>query len=364
MRLVSFVLAMLLMAACAGAAQAGPRFSGRLVKLDSAKRVVVFTRSDGKTCRALVRKDAIVKRLGVDAPMNTFRPGDYIVVEIVGPLNDVPLDASALYDVHTAGRAPSAIGSAPHTEQGGFVTGGGPAAPSIVGHQPEAAVIGIGGTQGNVPLVGHYEVHSKPAEHAGHHDGPGVGPYGPNTNAHGTQTIQIKPVTEPTHSGPFVAAPAPAGSPYTAQVIAQGGVSQPQSNVTTPPPAPQPIPPPVQQYPTAQTYPQQQAPANPNVLISGEDTPVSSNPSMPEIVSMQGNVSQVVPARRMFYVQALVNGKPAQVAVIVPQQVMVISTKSQQMVGVETLRVGDFVMLQGMQGMGGVVEARKVFLNN
>lgn len=337
-----------------------PRITGRLVKVNAQKRIVVFQRADGKMLRAAIRKDAVVRRLGTDTTMATFRPGDYVVVEVVGPLNDVPLDSAALMDTGSAGRAPSAIGSAPNTPTGTFATAGGPAAPMPFPQQPSVgAQTALGGSQPAVPGVGQYDVNSKPAQ-PDTQPGPGVGAYGPIGAGPTSQTIQIPPQNPkfpaPPTSATYTASPSPANSPWTGQVIAQGGVTPaPPPNSVSPPRAPTPILMPQQP---------QQAPPNPNVLISGEESPSGANPGIPDVVSIQGNVTQVDLGRRMFYVQAMLAGRPQMVAVVVPPQVQMLSARTQQAVGFDTLRVGDFVILQGIQSIGGAIEARtRIFIN-
>ncbi len=327
----------------------GPRRLGRIVGLNAAKRAVVIMSEGGKKYRA---------------SLTTFRVGDYVAVEIVGPLNDDPLDAAAMMDMYTAGPAPTLRGSANTSIQGGFATAGGPAAPNPF-PSPNVSGVAMGGGQ-NVPAAaGVYTSTINPTPQASRTPdaGPGVGKYGP-TDATGVQTIQIPKTTSQTSqptvptsytipaqtptNAPMTAAPSPAGSPFTAQVIAQQGKTTPSAS---PPAQPQPIP-----VPTPTPTPTR-APA------PAAASPSIGNASTAEMVSLQGNITQVVPIRRTFSMQTVVDGRPGLVTVVVPAPAQIMNAKTQQLADFETLRVGDYVLLQGLRGTAGLVEARKLYVN-
>ncbi|MBM3461050.1 MAG: hypothetical protein FJX76_03015 [Armatimonadetes bacterium] len=140
-----FLLGILLF--CAGPARAAePRESGRLLRVDVTKRMVVFVRADGRRLNPYIQPESKMRRGGLDCTLSDFRPGDQISVRIAGGFNDNPLVCDALMDVASAA---ASLSGTPHFAPGcldPFYTTGGPAAPTpyIV---PPSAIIAEGGSE-------------------------------------------------------------------------------------------------------------------------------------------------------------------------------------------------------------------------
>jgi hypothetical protein len=351
----------------AGPALAAPRISGRIVKIVPARRMVVLQRSDGKTFHAIIENGATVERLGAATNLSGFRVGDYVVVEVAGPLNDDPLDCDGLYDVHTAGRAPAPTGSVDTSIQGGTAVMGGSAARMPFDYNNSSTAAAVSGSSANVSHV-QWEpaytptrpwdgitgdpnhalpppvVHPVPATLESKAPGtaqntqPTVGAYGP-----------VVPTTfpAPAQGGTYTTQPSPAANPWIAQAVGQNNPPVPQSPVSTVRTMPQ-MPSPTQMYGVDD---------NNAVGIAN-----AARPGM-DIVSLQGSVTQIMAPQRMFTMQAMVQGRQVMVNVRVPVQVGVMSSRTQAMVGLENVRIGDYVMLTGIQMMPGAVEARKLYVN-
>lgn len=359
-------------------AHAGPRLSGRILKVVPEKRLVVLQRSNGTAFRAILRADAHLERLGVETKLGMFRVGDYAVVEVVGALNDDPLEGVGLYDIHTAGTAPPPTGSVNTSIQGGHAIPGGSAAVSPFAHDnPVPGLIG-GGQNSAKPNYVPYHNPTQPWEGVPTTAGePMPAPVfrspvmqttssahgasggatsthssgGSATGGHATPVAPTFPAAP--QGGTMTAAPAPAGSPWLAQAV------------TTPPGPPSPVVSSAPVTTTRQMPPQMSMPAQtpPNPISLYDESPGGYGRTGMEVVSLQGNVTQIAAPQRMITLQTMTGGQTALVQVRVPPQVGIVSSRTQTTVGLESLRVGDYLMVNGLQMTPGAVEARRMFVN-
>lgn len=385
------ILVALLLVAVALPAMAGPRVSGRLLQVVGARKMVVIQRADGKKLRVVLRQDSLFKRAGNDSTLGGFRLGDYVVVEIGGALNDDPLDGVALMDVHTAGRAPTAPGSAPNTQiQGGFATIGGPAAPMPSNVTPPSTTsLGIGGSANivtpdfratwsptqpwaNVPDVPGQALPSVMEEARAEQRARTTMP----RPAHPGQPAQVNaygqnPGAPGTVQAPMTATPVAANNPWVGQVVSgspnpqQIGMPNASAPVTTTyganPYGANPYS--ANPYGTTSPYAKNPYGTDPTPNDSTGNAYTYSGPQGPQVVTLQGKVTQVEPARRLLMVQSLQAGQTQIYTVTVPAQVQVTLSRSRRVAAIDSLRTGDYVQVSGLMGVGGTVEARQLMVN-
>ena len=153
------------------------------------------------------------------------------------------------------------------------------------------------------------------------------------------------------------AAPAPAGSPWLAQAVSRPpGPASPV--VSSPPPST------VRQMPVAAQMPMTpQMPSPVTLYDDGAPSVTGGARGGMEVVTLQGNVTQLAAAQRMLTLQTMVGGQTSTVQVRVPPQVSAVSSRTQRPMNFDSIRVGDYVMLSGIQMMPGAVEARRLFVN-
>ena len=371
-----FVFTLLIMVAqttVPGPLWANPRVSGRIVKIIPASKLVVLQRADGKHVRVLMRQGSLFQRTGAEVTLGRFRAGDYVVVEIAGALNDDPLDGQALMDITSAGRAPSATSNPVQPTTGTFPTVGGVSA--AMPNMPSVSAVGLGGSQ-NVPGMGvpgmsDYQPRWNPTQPWA---GVGTDPGSPLPDVNATITANNRQV---------MSRPPSTGNPATVNAYGQG--VQPQQSVIpgstggtmTAAPAPYAAPW-TAQVMSAQTQPQQVSmPSNsaPGSALNpyGPSTPASQNdpfgtaggtaPQGPQVVTLQGAVTQIDLNRRMFTMQSSLSGRQTVVTVSVPAQVPVILSQSRKLSGLESVKRGSYLQVSGIMSIGGLVEARKIMLN-
>lgn len=380
---LALVTVVSLLAATGVPAFANPRVSGRITKIMPQRRLIVMQRGDGKLFRAVLRPDATLERLGVPTRLTQFRVGDYAVVAVCGPLNEDPLDCDGLFDVQSAGKAPPPSGSVDRSVEGGFAIPGGSAA--LMPHPPSPSGM-VGGSQNvlkptftpswnptepwdGVPTDPGRDVPPpvvKPpplpsmTPFARHLPDATVNAYG-STRASQKTTTPDFPATP--HGGTMTAAPSPSGNPWLAQAVGRNNAGETSASRRLPSTSSPVVTPSV---PVTTTRMPPPAPASSNPVQFYDDSPggiaSAARPGM-DIVSLLGSVTQLNLVHRQFTVQTLVGGRAQMVTVRVPLQVGVMNGRSQQKVGLENIRIGDYVMVTGIQITQGAVEARTLYVN-
>lgn len=354
------------------AAQANPRLSGRIVKIVPQKRLVVLQRANGTSFSALLRADAKYERMGTGTQLTQFHVGDYAVVEVVGALNDTPLDGVGLFDVYTAGQAPAPSGSVDTSIQGGHAIPGGSAAQTPWAHDnPVPAVAGGGGQNAAAPNYVPYWNPTQPWEGVPTQAGQSMAPpiyrspvmqTTPAAHATGTAAAHAEPPAAPVapvspafpatpQGGTMTAAPSPAGNPWLGQAVSR---------------APGPASPVVSSPPVTTTRQMPVTPRMPSPVTlydDGTGSMTSAAHAGLEVVTLQGSVTQIAAAQRILTLQTMTGGQTSTVQVRIPPQVSATSSRTQRPMGLESIRVGDYVMLSGIQMMPGAVEARNLFVN-
>ncbi len=401
-----YLCALLLLALCVPA-WADPRFTGTFLRADAAHRMVVIKLDDGTIVTGKLRADAH----GVSS-LKSFHKGEQVVIE-VSILNESPLDVEGLYDYRSAGTAPGAHTAVTNTiETHGFAISGsvsnpGPVAPPDIMSKLGYGSNGVNGVVAppastwdpahpwaNVGVTGQYDPNSISGQVQGSNtmvtsSGTpvyGMNPDGTPATAPPGQRQQWQQAPQypnsydpntgiPQMSGPMYTQSSPANSPWIGQAVSmqnQQNSQQSQQRIANdprnngndilPPSQPQMMPPP-------QMMPMQQQANNPSTLIdpdleSSGTVSQAANPQMPNIISVQGQITQIDVTRRAFMMQCMVNGNLVPMTVRVPAQLQILAARSSQMVSLETLQRGDYVMVTGLQSGGAFIEARRMSVNN
>lgn len=293
-------------------AQANPRLSGRIVRMLVARRWIAVELTDGRTIHAILESDAELRRSNVVAQFSHFHVGDYVVVEIAGPLNDDPLDCNAMFDYVTAGKAPKPAGSVDTSIQGSHLTNAGTVAPKHSVPRPE--VVGAPPEK---------EEKEKPKAKV------------PGLTGQWNPTVPWSNV--PSEAGPSMDPPRYEGPNLPKDTKAPGIPTMPEPVIVNP------------NWPVAST--------------SGTKTPANADPApgtSAGTVSLQGVITEVHAAQSAFVMRVSISGGTKTLRVTVSPHTELSRAGSGSALKLASVRVGDYVMLTGVHASSGAVIAYKV----
>ncbi len=367
----------LLLVSC-GLASADPRITGRVVGVDTSHRIISIKCSDGRTVRARLRPNATIERYSTATTLGSFCAGEYVVLEIGGPLNDSVLDAEGLYDVHTAGQAPKPKGSVDWSIRGGFETENGGAAPEPFPTPNANAMVGGGQNVSTPANTGWHAEWNPIVPWKGVPNAPGQSlpqpvlestPMQPCTPTPGSRPVQEPGVNAygPTNSASSMSFPqiSQAGAPPAAPPPKPMFPGVPQAGTSDPPP------PTVSAAPQSGYVAQPQAPVvtqprtvAPDVMYGNPYAVAQQAAAGAQIVSLTGTISRVDVAHRMLLMLAMINGQMKPIQVRVPEKMGFVKVGEDNFIPLDNIRPGDMIAVTAIQIAPGLVQAQRAYINH
>lgn len=292
---------------------AGARFTGKIIQLNPGKKLISILLSDGNKMNFVLEPESSVLKQGASVNLSVFNPGEVVILNAIGALNEDPVRADMLSDQMSAPAPQFYSALAPYSGvTGGTATSAGPT-PSM-GPQPTLINPMI---QGGVP--GSTMIPPQP-----NMAGATLMPPGMPEGMGGSGMSQ-----QGTMSGGG-AMPAPAGSPFTGDVLSQGTQTSSMSSI-----------------------------------MSGDDTetqggyqPLNQGAPVGSTMQFAGQIMNIMPDKNIIAVKHLAKQEIFYVVIIKSTNL----SKMGSLIKFQDLRVGQILDIGGIGKGQNMIEARFVMV--